>query len=30
MQPLHLGKEDQKNWDTKNTLSLGYWRGQTL
>jgi hypothetical protein len=21
MQPLHLGKEDQQNWDTKNTLS---------
>jgi hypothetical protein len=20
MQPLHLGKEDQQNWDTKNTL----------
>jgi hypothetical protein len=21
MQPLHLGKENQQNWDTKNTLS---------
>jgi hypothetical protein len=21
MQPLHLGKGDQQNWDTKNTLS---------
>jgi hypothetical protein len=21
MQPLHLGKEDRQNWDTKNTLS---------
>jgi hypothetical protein len=20
MQPLHLGKEDQLDWDTKNTL----------
>jgi hypothetical protein len=21
MQPLHLGKDDQQNYDTKNTLS---------